>query len=351
MSRFRKVIVFACSLAIAVMIFANVPLNASAAPKLSTKSVKMTANNTYQINIIGKEKNATYTFKSSNTKVATVSSTGLIRALKEGTATITVNSTKGKKTTKVGTLTVTITKAPTPTPSPTPAPTPTPAPAEKPPLKKDGTIDYEKAKLVALTFDDGPNNKTTVEVLDKLEEYGVVATFFLIGQNITKDIKPVMERQLELGCELASHSWSHKYMNAMKPAEIKKEISDTNNKIKEMVGVTPKFFRPPYIAVSTTMYDNISLPFICGIMANDWTANVSAQDRYNGILKQVQDGSIILLHDFYGNDNTVEALDLLIPELQRQGYVFVTLSQLFEYKGVDPMVKNFIWTTVNKAKQ
>ncbi len=348
MEKLKKLIALLCSFALVVLVFANVPHSASAAPKLSTKSVTITANNTYKITIIGREKNATYTFKSSNKKIVTVSDTGTIRGIKAGTATITVNSTIGKKTTKVGTLKVTVNKAPAPTPSPTPAPTPTPAPSEDPPLKEDGTIDYEKAKLVALTFDDGPNTTTTPKVLDVLEKYEVVASFFLIGNNINEQTKPIMERQLKMGCEINNHSWSHLSMSAMKPKEIKKEIADTSKKIKDTVGVTPKFFRPPYIATSATMYENIDLPFINGINGQDWEASKTAQQRSDAILRQMKDGSIILLHDFPGNDKTVDALELLIPELQRQGYVFVTVSQLFEYKGVDPNKENMLWSVVSK---
>ena len=348
MNKMKKLIALLCSFTFVILALASIPESAAAAPKLSTKSVTITANNTYKINIIGKQKSATYTFKSSNKKIATVSSTGTVKGIKEGTATITVNSTISKKTTKVGTLKVTVKKAPAPTPIPTPAPTPTPAPSEKPPLKEDGTIDYEKAKLVALTFDDGPTTTTTVKILDKLEEDDVVASFFLIGTNITKETIPIMERQLEMGCELNNHSWSHLSMSSMKPAELKKEIKNASDKIKEAVGVTPKFFRPPFIATSPTMYENIDLPFINGINGSDWEGNKSAEDRTNAILKQMKDGSIILLHDFNGNDKTVEALDLLIPELQRQGYVFVTVSQLFEYKGVDPNKENTLWSVVTK---
>ncbi|HPU63102.1 MAG TPA: polysaccharide deacetylase family protein, partial [Mobilitalea sp.] len=89
------------------------------------------------------------------------------------------------------------TPTPEPTPTSIPTPTPEPTPTEAP------EMDYTGKKLVALTFDDGPNLDTTPLVLDKLEEHGVVATFFLIGRNVTEDTKPVMERQLELGCEIA----------------------------------------------------------------------------------------------------------------------------------------------------
>ena len=350
MTKLQKGIAIICSLVLVFLVTANViPEKASAAAKLETTSLKLAVNKTSYIVIKNKNSKATYSFKTSDSKIATVSSIGVIKGIKVGTATITVNSTIAKKTTKVGTIKVTVTKAAKPTPTPTPlppTPTPTPVPAEEVPLKEDGTIDYEKAKLVALTFDDGPNLTITPKVLDKLEKYEVVASFFLIGKNITDATKPVMERQLELGCEICNHSWSHSSMSTMKADVIKKEISDTSKRIDDMVGVTPKFFRPPFISTSPTMYTAIELPFINGINGSDWEANKTAQMRADAILRQVQDGNIILMHDFEGNSNTVEALDIIIPELQRRGYVFVTVSQLFEYQGVDPDKENHIWSLV-----
>lgn len=229
------------------------------------------------------------------------------------------------------------TSTPTPTPEPTPELTPTPVPEE----------DYTGKKLVALTFDDGPNLQTTPLILDKLEKHGVVASFFLIGQYINEDTKPVMERELELGCEINNHSWSHSYMNKLTPEEIKEEIEKTNEIIYEMVGVTPKFFRPPYIAVSPVMYENIDLPFINGINCLDWDASVSAEKRVETLLNNVKDGDIVLLHDFTGNQNTVDALDDIIQGLKDDGYALVTVSKLFELKGVDPNVENKLWTNTS----
>ncbi|CUH92036.1 polysaccharide deacetylase family protein [Herbinix luporum] len=209
-------------------------------------------------------------------------------------------------------------------------------------------IDYTGKKLVALTFDDGPNLDITPLVLDKLEEYGVVATFFVIGKDVSEDTKPVLERQLELGCEIANHSWSHSYMDKMTVDEIKEEIQKADNIIKQMVNVAPKFFRPPYIAVSETMYEAIDLPFVNGINGLDWEAGVSAKERAEKILTEVKDGDIILLHDFSGNQNTVDALDDIIEGLLDDGYALVTVSKLFELKGVDPNVKNKLWTNTNQ---
>lgn len=230
---------------------------------------------------------------------------------------------------------------PTPTPTPEPTEVPEPIPTELP------EPDYTGKKIVALTFDDGPNLDITPLVLNKLEEHDVVASFFLIGKYINEDTKPVMERQLELGCEIANHSWSHNQMNQYTREEIVDEIEKTNDIINEMVDVTPQFFRPPYIATSPTMYEAIDLPFINGINCNDWEGTVTAEARAESILKNVKDGDIILLHDFSGNKNTVDALDAIIQGLIDDGYALVTVSKLFELKEVDPNVDNKLWTNTN----
>ncbi len=203
----------------------------------------------------------------------------------------------------------------------------------------------KNSKLVALTFDDGPSS-TTSQVLDVLEKYNVPATFFLIGQQVNGDTRAIMERQVRMGCELASHSYTHQDMSRMSAYQIQQEMEWTSSAIKNTVGVDVKFFRPPYLAVSNTMYQNINLTFIQGIACNDWESSTSAYERSRTILNSVSDGSIILLHDFQGNTQTVDALPAIIEGLQAQGYTFVTVSQLFEAKGVNPNVGYKIWSTV-----
>ena len=90
------------------------------------------------------------------------------------------------------------------------------------------------------------------------------------------------------------------------------------------------------------MVEAIDLPFICGIGARDWEAEVSSYERARLILDNIADGKIILLHDFEENRNTVEALDMIIPALLEEGYEFVTISQLFENKGIKPSVHSGI---------
>lgn len=199
-------------------------------------------------------------------------------------------------------------------------------------------IDYEldpSKPTIAITFDDGPNATTTMEVLDILEKYQVRASFFLIGTNINDESAKSVKRAFDLGCDIENHSKTHSYMDKMTADEIKDEVAYVNDKVKEITGTTPKFFRPPYIAVNSTMYDNIDMTFISGLGCNDWDDKVTAEYRAKYLEKKATDGVIFLLHDAEGNSKTVEALDKAIPILLEKGFQFATISELFELKGVE----------------
>lgn len=204
-----------------------------------------------------------------------------------------------------------------------------------------------KEKLIALTFDDGPNTHTTPMVLDLLEEYDARASFFLIGKNINNDSAEVMKKAHDMGCEIDNHSKTHSDMSTMSAEEIKAEISYVDEYVYSVTGEYPKFFRAPYLNVSQTMYDSIDIPFITGFSSGDSNAEKTAQERAETVLSSAKDGAIILMHDFYGNDKTVEALEIILPELKSQGYEFVTLSELFERKGETP-VRNFCYSEVQR---
>ncbi len=201
-------------------------------------------------------------------------------------------------------------------------------------------------KLIALTFDDGPNITTTVQVLDVLEKYEIPASFFLVGSNISDTTAEVVKRAFEMGCDIQNHSKTHSDMTKMTAEEITTEIDFTSDEIEKIVGVKPAYFRPPYIAVNDTMLESIRLPFICGFGANDWDDTVSAETRAEKIITQSCDGGIILLHDMQGNSKTVEALDTIIPTLIADGYQFVTISELFNARGIDGMENRYVFSNV-----
>ncbi len=202
-------------------------------------------------------------------------------------------------------------------------------------------------KYTALTFDDGPNTTTTPKVIEKLKGYGVPASFFLVGDNITEESAAVARSAFECGCEICNHSKTHSAMCEQSDEEIRAEIEYTSAKITDICKKPPVFFRPPYIAVSENMHRVIDLTFICGVGANDWEESVSTSERANRILAQVENGTIILLHDMDGNQKTVDALDIIIPELFLRGYELVTVSGLFEKCGVKPK-RGVMYTNVLK---
>ena len=199
-------------------------------------------------------------------------------------------------------------------------------------------IDYEldpSKPTIAITFDDGPNATTTMEVLDVLEKYQVRASFFLIGDNINDESVKSVKRAYALGCDIENHSKTHSHMDKMTAEELPDEVDFVNDKIKEITGETPRFFRPPYIAVNDTMYENIDMTFISGNGCNDWEDTVTADYRAKYLEKKSKDGVIFLFHDAEGNSKTVEALDKAIPILLEKGFQFATISELFELKGVE----------------
>lgn len=189
-----------------------------------------------------------------------------------------------------------------------------------------------KKKLISLTFDDGPTIGITDQVLDVLEEYNARASFFLIGEQIKPETEYLMKRAVSLGCSIENHSKTHPSMPKLTDEEICAEISYTTEKIVEVLGEEPKFFRPPFIDVDDRMYDLIDLTFIEGHGCEDWVFEVSTQDRVDKILAAARDGAIILVHDMKDNVNTVEAIKIVIPTLQKQGYEFVNVREIFAAK-------------------
>ncbi len=199
---------------------------------------------------------------------------------------------------------------------------------------------------IALTFDDGPNTTTTMHVLDELKRYGIRASFFLIGQNITEASRAAIARQIAEGHTVECHAWTHSRMSTMSAKEITGEIERTNALIQEYSGQTPQFFRPPYIDVSELMFRIIPMPFICGQGVEDWEDSVSAETRASRIVENARDGQIVLLHDREGNEKTVEALRLCIPALLEKGAEFMTVREIFPRCGVNPHVAGKLWTNL-----
>ena len=188
-------------------------------------------------------------------------------------------------------------------------------------------------KFVALTFDDGPSTLTP-RILDILEKYDATATFFVIGGQVDATTEPTIRRAVEQGCEIGSHSFTHPYMSKLSKQEQLEQSEQTIAAI-EQYAPTPKYFRPPYMDADEVTHSVVPQIFIGGYCPSDWDANVGVEERIKGLLENVEDGLIFILHDFKDNNGTAEALEVVIPELQKQGYALVSVDELFAIKGVE----------------
>ena len=188
----------------------------------------------------------------------------------------------------------------------------------------------ESEKKIALTFDDGPHPRITKEVISILREYGITATFFVIGQN-ADNYPETMKLLAESGHEIGNHTYSHKNLKKMNEEEIRVEFDKCNETLSRF-GVYPTLMRPPegffsedVIKVSMGMdYDII----LWSIDTLDW-AHTPSSDIVRSVLDNAKGGDIILMHDYLsGYGGTIEALRIIIPELLKQGFEFVTVSEL-----------------------
>lgn len=189
----------------------------------------------------------------------------------------------------------------------------------------------EGDKLVALTFDDGPYAPVTNKILDILEKNDAVATFFVVGNRVDQ-YGDCLKRANELGCEIGSHTNSHVNLTTLSVAKMQNEIKLCNDTIKKYTEKDVKIVRPPEGQVNDTVKANIGYPLILwSVDSKDWKHRNADKD-YHEVIDYVKDGSIVLMHDLY--PATAEAVAEIVPKLKADGYKFVTVSELMEYRGV-----------------
>lgn len=194
-------------------------------------------------------------------------------------------------------------------------------------------LNYTKSdKIIAFTFDDGPSYNT-IKIVNTLVKYDSKATFFLVGNQVEKYAK-TMDVLVKNGMDIGNHTYSHKELTKLRDKEILKEIDLTNEVIYNKTGIKPMFLRPSYGAMNKRIKKLSTMPIIIwNIDTLDWKYHNSNKIK-DKILKYVSDGDIILMHDTYVA--TLNAVEMVIPELKKQGYKIVSVSELFKYKGVKP---------------
>lgn len=191
----------------------------------------------------------------------------------------------------------------------------------------------QEGKRIALTFDDGPHPRNTPKILDILDKYGIKATFFLIGVN-AKNYPEALKMVIDKGHEIGNHTYSHKPLKSKSKDEIYKEIMDTEREIAKSGSFSTSLIRPPCGLYDNTLVEiaieNDYKIVLWNIDTKDW-AHTSSSDIFAKVVNNVRGGDIVLFHDYIsGENNTVEALNLIIPKLISLGYEFVTVSELLQ---------------------
>lgn len=182
---------------------------------------------------------------------------------------------------------------------------------------------------VALTFDDGPAPATTPKVLDILKRNNAVGTFFVLGENASRN-RSLVARAAAEGNEIGVHTWSHIKMTGSSLEKVDSEISRTAAVITDITGRAPRVMRPPYGAINGGLVNRMKAQYgmrsiLWDVDTLDWK-HPGVQKVINTAVGQAKPGSIILVHDIHAS--TVAALEGIVQGLQARGFKLVTVSQL-----------------------
>jgi peptidoglycan/xylan/chitin deacetylase (PgdA/CDA1 family) len=191
-----------------------------------------------------------------------------------------------------------------------------------------------KERKVSLTFDDGPDPFKTPIVLDILRKNNLKATFFCIGRNINGN-ENILKQMYDEGHLIGNHTYTHsKWFDLFPARKMRAELQETDSMIKRITGQLPLFFRPPFGVVNPMVSNALKQSHwqaVCWNIRSLDTLQPDPQKTMNKILKKLQPGSIILLHDF--TQFTQFHLDELIQRILEKGYAIVPLDHLLNKPG------------------
>jgi peptidoglycan/xylan/chitin deacetylase (PgdA/CDA1 family) len=179
---------------------------------------------------------------------------------------------------------------------------------------------------IALTFDDGPRAGTTDRILDELKQRQVLATFFMIGQQV--EAEPDLARRVAAeGHEVANHTFTHPKLNTLPDQQAALEIQQTQEIIERVVNQRPTSFRPPYLAFRKNqahLAHERGLRIICGdVSSGDWAQPGEAKIA-DAIFSKTTAGSIIICHD--NSPQTANCIGSILDQFLERGFKFGTVS-------------------------
>ncbi|MBR4206114.1 MAG: polysaccharide deacetylase family protein [Clostridia bacterium] len=197
---------------------------------------------------------------------------------------------------------------------------------------KDAVYDCAgREKCVALTFDDGPHPTETEEILSILDEYGVKATFFLIGENAER-WPELVEKEIRAGHEIGNHSYSHPDLSKADYETVCREIDEAERAVWENSEFRTRLFRPPggcFGEAVVRAAKERDYTLVCwSVDTRDW-AHTPTDQIVRNVMTNAEGGDILLFHDSIAGDTpTPQALRIILPRLIGEGYRFVTVSEL-----------------------
>ena len=192
------------------------------------------------------------------------------------------------------------------------------------------------SRQLALTYDDGPNDPYTWRLLEVLERHGAKATFFLIGRFVRQ--KPEIARAVvAAGHAIGSHTWDHPNLIFVSSAEVRRQLEQTQQAIRDATGVEPTLFRPPFggrrpatLRIARAMG---LVPVMWNVSCYDWK-RISTDEIVGHAESQIAGGNVILLHDGeyhrvgVDRSRSIEASERILTRYRGEGYEFVTVPQM-----------------------
>lgn len=189
-------------------------------------------------------------------------------------------------------------------------------------------------KVIAFTFDDGPDQQYTRQILNIFRKVNGKATFFMVGEQIDAN-EQIAREVYEAGHEIGNHTYSHPDLTTLSLEKAAMELQRMDERIRQLTGKSPSSFRPPFFQINPSLAElakgaGYSMISACNTGARDWEQPQPSVDFMVSQTKAVTEaGSVFIFHDGYGDrTKTVEAVSILVEALHAEGYRFVTVSEL-----------------------
>ncbi len=192
--------------------------------------------------------------------------------------------------------------------------------------------DNSRYKMVALTYDDGPNRGATRRVLEALRRYGAQATFFVVGERFHNN-HDMLAREQNGNYSIQSHTYHHKYPDELQKGEEQREKARMNEELGDLIGVVPTMMRAPGGHAAYYCRREIGYPLIQWNLASGDSGNPHVDKIAQKVIGSAGDGKIILMHDLNGGSPTYT--ETVLGALTERGFLFVTVEELFEDAGVE----------------